>query len=612
MNRLRLTASAVAATSLSTLGLAGIGAAAAHAGTVTPGTGYSGKGFDTCAAPPDAQMDDWYANSPYHAVGVYIGGSSYLCKTQASPSGGYTPQWVQHQSAAGWAMWALYSGQQAATLAVPGADPTKLGAADAIDAAHQATLLGFAPGSTIFVDVEHYAQAASTPLVVAYLKSFAAGLVGFKAGLYGGSDAAGTPSAIGDAAADPTLQTALAAVDVANWTGEQENFHPTTNDPNVPSSLWAKHQRIHQYFADVTKQYGTTPPLKFDADWVDLAPAAMPGTVSRIAGPNRIGTAVTTSQTLWPAAAAAGQQWQGKPGAQAAVLSRDDNFADALGGSALAAHFGGPLLLTPTVRLDRATAAELVRALAPGATVYILGGEKALSPTVLDDVVALGFVPVRIGGVDRYDTAVRIAQTMAADMRDAKGQPSVQRVLLATALNYPDALAAGTAAGATPDTILLLTADKAMPAATAGYLAQISGQAAGPQSATVFPIGGAANAAAAAAPVPASNLRLNLLVGADRYQTAALVAHQFFSATGAPHTVGIAVGTNWPDSLSGGAAMGTLGGPLLLTRQGTLDPATQGYLDEVLPTGAVDAADVFGGTAAVGDGVIATLRSEIH
>src|SRR3954452_1937947 len=115
MNRIRLTASAIAASSLGSLGLAGVGASSAHA-AVTPNTAFSGKGFDTCNAPSDAQMDDWYAHSPYRGVGVYIGGSSYLCKTGGSASGGYTAEWVQHQAATGWGMWALYSGKQGPDL----------------------------------------------------------------------------------------------------------------------------------------------------------------------------------------------------------------------------------------------------------------------------------------------------------------------------------------------------------------------------------------------------------------------------------------------------------------------------------------------------------------
>lgn len=55
--------------------------AAALAGTAQPGA-YTGKGFDTCAAPSTSTMNAWGA-SPYRAVSVYIGGNTRAC---AQPS----------------------------------------------------------------------------------------------------------------------------------------------------------------------------------------------------------------------------------------------------------------------------------------------------------------------------------------------------------------------------------------------------------------------------------------------------------------------------------------------------------------------------------------------
>ena len=96
-------------------------------------------------------MDDWYAHSPYRGVGVYIGGAGYhpdQMQDPASPNpprGGYTEDWVQHQAATGWGMWAIYAGKQGPTLIAPGANPAALGAADAADAVEQATTSASAP-----------------------------------------------------------------------------------------------------------------------------------------------------------------------------------------------------------------------------------------------------------------------------------------------------------------------------------------------------------------------------------------------------------------------------------------------------------------------------------
>ncbi|MEZ0108926.1 putative cell wall-binding protein [Catenulispora sp. EB89] len=627
MKRVRLTASAIAASSLGSLGLVGIGATSAHAAGTTPNTAFSGKGFDTCLAPSSATMDDWYAHSPYRGVGVYIGGASYQpnkdCASPANPSpptdGGYNAGWVQHQAATGWGMWAIYAGQQGPTLTAAGADPTALGVSDAKDAVAKASALGFGSGTTIFVDMEPYHEDATAKAVVAYLKSFGSALngTGFKLGLYGtsGNPASGH-SAVGDAAADPGLQAQISAVDISGSTSDQENFNATTNDPYVPSTDWGRHQRIHQYFLDVQRQYGSSPAIQVDEDDVDLSPTSHvtldPSKVHAVrwAGSDRMGTAVAVSQQLWPATTGNQADFYApadkRPLAKTAVLSRSDDFADALGGSALAAHDSGPLLLTPTASLNQATAAELKRTLAPGSTVYLLGGEKALSPAVFAAVQKLGFNPVRIAGDDRYSTSVKIAQQMAGDMKDASGHPAVQRVLLATASVFPDALAAGTAAGATPDTVLVLTNGTQMPAATTAFLRQWAGTPAG---ANVYPVGGAANTAAKTlgVNVPAGNLKLNGLVGATRYETAALVAHQFFGATGTPHMYAVATGTNWADALSGGAAMGTLDGPLLLTEPTSLASATSGFLNSEEAGGSIEVGVVLGGTAAVSNGVLNSL-----
>lgn len=627
MKRIRLAASAVAASSLGSLGLVGVGATSAHAGTATPKTAFSGKGFDTCVAPSSAQMDDWYAHSPYRGVGVYIGGASYHpdqdCKSSVNPNppadGGYTADWVQHQAATGWGMWAIYAGQQGPTLTAAGANPTALGASDAADAAAKAKALGFAPGTTIFVDMEPYHENATAQAVVAYLKSFGNALngTGFKLGLYGtsGNPASGH-SAIGDAAADAGLRAQISAVDISGSTSDQTNFNATTNDPYVPATDWAKHQRIHQYFLDVQRQYGSSPAIQVDEDQVDLSPTSHvtidPTRVHAVrwAGDTRIGTAIAVSQQLWPTTTRNQADFYApadkRPLAKTAVLSRSDQFADALGGSALAAHDNGPLLLTPTASLDPATAHELTRTLAPGSTVYLLGGEQALSPAVAVAVQRLGFDPVRVFGQTRFDTSVAIAQRMAGDMRDAGGNKAVQRVLLATAKDFPDALAAGTAAGATPDTVLVLTNGTQMPAQTTAFLHQWAGTPAG---ANVYPVGGAANTAAKTlgGTVPAGNLKLDGLVGETRYETAALVAHQFFGATGTPHMYAVATGQNWADALSGGAAMGTLDGPLLLTEPTTLASATRGFLDDERAGGSIEVGVVLGGTAAVSNAVLDSL-----
>src|SRR3954454_16223370 len=117
----------------------------------------------------------------------------------------------------------------------------------------------------------------------------------------------------------------------------------------------------------------------------DDAGARYPTIVDRVAGEDRVATSVAVSRDLF-----ADDQ------AGAAVLSRADGFADALAGAPLAAARRGPLLLTSAKSLDGFTETELKRVLPAGATVYLLGGNDALSPAVADRVKSIGFNPVRI------------------------------------------------------------------------------------------------------------------------------------------------------------------------------------------------------------------------
>ena len=135
--------------------------------------------------------------------------------------------------------------------------------------------------------------------------------------------------------------------------------------------------------------------------------------------------------------------------------------------------------------------------------------------------------------------------------------------------------------------VVVLTNGSTMPAATDAYLqAKLSkGQL------FMAAVGGAANQALKSAKWTG----YDALVGADRYQTSYMVAHDIF---GGFSSVGVATGANWPDSLSGGALMGERGGPLLLVDPKVgLSAADNALIDA--NRGAVNYAYVFGGTSAL-------------
>ncbi len=288
-----------------------------------------------------------------------------------------------------------------------------------------------------------------------------------------------------------------------------------------------------------------------------------------IAGLDRIETSVLASQAVWGDAGGSGRQ------AAAAVIASSRAFPDALVGTPLAADREGPLLLTNPSALHDSIATELGRILTPGAPVYVLGGQAALAPEVQTALVDLGYTVTRLAGLNRYETGVAVADELG----------DVDAVLVATGKNFPDALAAGSAA-AHINGAVLLSADDVLPAATAAAIDARAG-------ADLYAVGGqAARAVPEATP----------FAGADRYQTAQLAADALFDA---PVWVGLASGVNFPDALSGGVHAAAHGAPLVLTHPERLPQPTSDYLTAAEPRRVA----IYGGTAAVGDAVRAAVTA---
>ena len=298
--------------------------------------------------------------------------------------------------------------------------------------------------------------------------------------------------------------------------------------------------------------------------------------VQRIYGTDAIGTSIAVSQAEYPTSGSA----------KAVVLARSDFFSDALTGGPLAAKVGGPLLMTPgaplSSSLDPRVQAEIERVLPVGDTVYIIGGDRALSPSIDGTLHGLGYVTERIGGADEYATAVDVAEQL--------GNPST--IFEATGLSFPDALSAVPAAIEKGGAVLLTDGTTQAPE-TAAYLSAHPGD-------TRYAIGGplaADGADPTATPV----------YGQDLYGTSATVASTFFpKAT----VFGAATGANYPDALSGGVFMGTrtTAGPVLLVQpSGPLPASIASYLSGAVST--LTQGYLFGGPLAVGNDVLSELQS---
>ena len=301
--------------------------------------------------------------------------------------------------------------------------------------------------------------------------------------------------------------------------------------------------------------------------WEVTATARSP---RRLAGDERVGTAVVIAADAFPEPASA----------DAAVLARADDFADALTGAPLAAAVDGPLLLARRDGLPDATAAELERVLPDGATVHLLGGPAALGEEVADAVAALGFEPVRHAGADRIATAAEVARLL----------PPAEEALIASAAGFPDALAASVPA-ARDGLPVLLTAPDDLPESTTRVLGEL-----GTSRATV--IGGPAAVSDAVVGALAAGLdEVERLGGPDRYATAVAVLEARHPDAS---VVSLASGSTFPDALAGAPHAAARGQPLLLTAPDALSAPTA----EALRAHRPERLDVYGGPAAVAASVV--------
>ncbi|WP_336249402.1 cell wall-binding repeat-containing protein [Stomatohabitans albus] len=122
--------------------------------------------------------------------------------------------------------------------------------------------------------------------------------------------------------------------------------------------------------------------------------------LQRFEGDSRVETSVAISRSLIPYA-----QLRDR-----IVVATADDFADAQAATPLAVRAGTAILITPGDFLHHMVKHELQRVLRPGSTVYLAGGQRALSERVQESISELGFNVVRLAGETRVETAIALAE----------------------------------------------------------------------------------------------------------------------------------------------------------------------------------------------------------
>lgn len=285
-------------------------------------------------------------------------------------------------------------------------------------------------------------------------------------------------------------------------------------------------------------------------------------------------------------------------GARTVVLARNDVFADALAGSPLAGNDSCVLYTTggADATLDAETAAEIDRALPPGAPVRILGGESAVSPQVASQLRADGYAVERFSGPSRFETAAAIARVVRAEA------PGGQDAMLAWGRNFPDAVTGG-AYGARTGTPILLTETAELHPATAAVLRELG-------VTRTFVLGGPGVVSEAAAAQAPGAERIS---GPNRMATAVAVATRLWPTT-AP-TVSAVVVCNieredgWALTLAAAPLSARDGAPQVGVGTNTYPAETQAYIQSLAPPAAT--AYIMGNEEFISDAVAAQVAADV-
>ena len=316
----------------------------------------------------------------------------------------------------------------------------------------------------------------------------------------------------------------------------------------------------------------------------------------RVYGMNRFGTAVAAAKQTFP-------EWAGVQ--DVIVASGDDAAAaDPLASASLSWAYNAPLLLTR----KSGTPAETLVALreidaAAGGTlrIHVVGGPGSVPDARLSEMAAVvGAADLeRLPYGNRYETARQIALRVH-DIAVAQGKdPGVVFVANGSeSAKFVDALSASAISARTGAPILFTTTGD-VPSATKLALGEVAAD-------TVYVVGGNSSVPESAYTQTGADARL---AGRDRYETSVMLA-KFGGEKGWLSYTQIGLAAALPDGMTGGVAMGLLGGPLLITHADYLPNATYKFIDD--NDQFIEHAVVFGGSTSVAGAISQSVKRALR
>jgi putative cell wall-binding protein len=303
--------------------------------------------------------------------------------------------------------------------------------------------------------------------------------------------------------------------------------------------------------------------------YTEVIPTLANQGVKRVYGDTRFQTALLQANEL--------KEFLGLEKFPSIIVATGANYADALSGAYLGYVKGAPILLVQNSKSDviADVNAYIKDNIAPGGTVYLLGGEAVVTEDVTK---GLDVTTKRLSGATRYETNIEILKEAKVDK---------ESILVCDGSNYADSLSASAAK------LPILLVKGGLNDTQRDYLNTLPGN-------DYYLVGGTGVLPVALENELKSDFgAVERLGGADRYETSTKVAEKFFEK---PEKAVVAYAMNYPDGLCGGTLAAYMNAPLLLVRDDKV-----AITEKYSKAAGIKSGVVLGGSTLVSDKSVRTI-----
>lgn len=266
------------------------------------------------------------------------------------------------------------------------------------------------------------------------------------------------------------------------------------------------------------------------------------------------------------------------------ILASGIDYPDALCAAPLAVKYNAPILLSRNTTLEAQPDLKASLVNKGVKNVIIIGGETAIPKVIQDQIASLGINVRRIGGKDRYETAVLIAKEVGV----TNGE-----IALANGMSFADGLSISPIA-AKKQSPILLTKKDSIPEVTKNFIHENAIN-------KTYVIGQTTVIADSVAGQTKGPERLG---GANRYETNAIIFNRFKPEINLD-TIYVASGLAFPDALSSSALAAKNGNFVLLSNTRQVENSVKNIIKEIKVN--LNVVYVLGSNVVISDNIVLGL-----